>query len=315
MYRHCIYCSAELGANEALEAFPVGRALAFDAAKGRLWAICPKCARWNLSPLEERWEAVEAAEKLFVDTRFRVQAENVGLARLLDGTRLVRVGAALPGELAAWRYGGELARRRRMHRVKIAGILASTTAFFLVTPLVLPALFVYGEVDRRLRKTPPPPPLFRAPGGKTIARVTELWETYTGLDSRGRPGLVLIPHGAPKERPVAVELLGDDMWGPLARLLAAVNAAGATPRDAAFALERMVERGGPEAFLRERAAANYSPTAGTGELTPGFNAFGRGALGLVGIHRPLPEQRWVSLAMEMAVHEETERRAMEGELA
>ena len=57
MYRSCIFCSAGLGANLALPRFPVGRTLAFDAAKGRLWVVCPKCARWNLTPLEERWEA------------------------------------------------------------------------------------------------------------------------------------------------------------------------------------------------------------------------------------------------------------------
>src|SRR5215211_6943824 len=112
MYRHCIYCSADLGANESLEAFPVGRTVAFDGAKGRLWAICPKCARWNLAPLEERWEPVEEAEKAFAETRLRVQRENVGIAKLRDGTRLVRVGAALTGELAAWRYGEQFARRR-----------------------------------------------------------------------------------------------------------------------------------------------------------------------------------------------------------
>ena len=62
MYRHCIYCSADLGSNEAIEEFPVGRTVAVDAAKGRLWAVCARCARWTLAPLEERWEAVEAAE-------------------------------------------------------------------------------------------------------------------------------------------------------------------------------------------------------------------------------------------------------------
>ena len=115
MYRSCIYCSADLGANEAVEAFPVGRTLAFDAAKGRLWAVCGKCARWNLSPVEERWEPVEEAERLFHDARLRAQSENIGLARLRDGTRLIRVGAALGGELAAWRYGDQLVKRRRKH--------------------------------------------------------------------------------------------------------------------------------------------------------------------------------------------------------
>src|SRR5688572_12211484 len=108
MYRNCIFCAADLGANDALEQFPVGRSLAFDAAKGRLWAVCHRCARWNLAPLEERWEAIEAGERLFRDARLRAQSENVGVARLADGTRLIRVGQALTGELAVWRYGEQL---------------------------------------------------------------------------------------------------------------------------------------------------------------------------------------------------------------
>src|SRR3954463_5872146 len=102
MYTRCIYCSATLGRNETVEEFPVGRTVAFDAAKGRLWAICGRCARWNLAPIEERWEAVESLERRFRDTRLKVQSENVGLSKAPDGTRLVRVGQALPGELAAW---------------------------------------------------------------------------------------------------------------------------------------------------------------------------------------------------------------------
>lgn len=55
MYATCVYCHGALGANEVVEHFPVGRKLAFDAARGRLWAVCPRCTRWNLSALEERW--------------------------------------------------------------------------------------------------------------------------------------------------------------------------------------------------------------------------------------------------------------------
>ena len=100
MYRTCIFCSSVLGRNHAIEAFPVGGRLAFDAWKGRLWVICARCQRWNLAPIEERWEAVEQAERSYREARTRVQSENIGLARLRDGTRLVRVGGALPGELA-----------------------------------------------------------------------------------------------------------------------------------------------------------------------------------------------------------------------
>ena len=58
MYKTCMFCNRPLGANQVLEHFPVGRRLAFDAERGRLWVVCRKCERWNLSPIEERWEAV-----------------------------------------------------------------------------------------------------------------------------------------------------------------------------------------------------------------------------------------------------------------
>ena len=86
MFATCLFCNESLDCNESLESFPVGKRLAFDAAKGRLWVICRKCERWNLSPLEERWEAIEQAERLYRDTRKRVATDNIGLAKLRDGT-------------------------------------------------------------------------------------------------------------------------------------------------------------------------------------------------------------------------------------
>ena len=79
MYRTCIFCRKPLGSNEVVETFPVGRRLAFDAARGRLWVVCRKCERWNLTPLEERWEAVEDCERIFRDTHLRVSTDNIGL--------------------------------------------------------------------------------------------------------------------------------------------------------------------------------------------------------------------------------------------
>jgi len=53
----------QLGTSDVIEHFQIGRRLAFDSAKGRLWVGCPHCSRWNLTPLEERWEPVEECEK------------------------------------------------------------------------------------------------------------------------------------------------------------------------------------------------------------------------------------------------------------
>ena len=89
MYANCMFCQKELGRNQVVEHFPVGRRLVFDSARGRLWVVCRKCERWNLTPLEERWEAVEECERLFRETRLRTQSRNMGLARHREGLVLV----------------------------------------------------------------------------------------------------------------------------------------------------------------------------------------------------------------------------------
>src|SRR5687768_9076902 len=113
MYHSCIFCRTDLGANESIEEFPVGRRLAFDSARGRLWVVCRTCERWNLSPLEQRWEAIEECERAFSNTKLRVSTEHIGLARVSEGLELVRVGQPLRPELAAWRYGDQFGKRRR----------------------------------------------------------------------------------------------------------------------------------------------------------------------------------------------------------
>src|SRR5689334_11165251 len=124
MYSTCLFCNADLGANEVIEHFPVGRRLAFDAAKGRLWVVCRRCERWNLTPLEERWEAIEACEREFANTKLRVSTDEIGLARLREGLELVRIGAPQRPEMAAWRYGDQFGRRRRRHLTLLAGGVA-----------------------------------------------------------------------------------------------------------------------------------------------------------------------------------------------
>src|SRR5438034_8869903 len=109
MYTTCLFCHSDLNANHFLPTFPVGRRLAFDAQKGRLWVVCTRCGRWNLTPLEERWEAIDECERLFRGTRLRLSTDNVGLAQFRGGFELVRIGPALLPEIASWRYGTRLA--------------------------------------------------------------------------------------------------------------------------------------------------------------------------------------------------------------
>src|SRR4051794_20564233 len=121
MFSTCIHCHVPLGSNDTIEHFQVGQRLAFDPAKGRLWVVCPACRRWNLTPLEERWEAIEECERLFRGTRLRASTDNIGLARLHSGMELVRVGRPQLPEIASWRYAMTL-RRRWLMRSAPAGI-------------------------------------------------------------------------------------------------------------------------------------------------------------------------------------------------
>jgi hypothetical protein len=135
MYSTCLFCHTQLGANEAVEHFPVGRRLAFDAAKGRLWVVCRKCERWNLTPIEERWEAIEECERCYRGTKLRVSTEQIGLARLSEGLELVRIGRPLRPEFAAWRYGDQFGRRRRKTIIQGTAIAAGLATIPFLGPV------------------------------------------------------------------------------------------------------------------------------------------------------------------------------------
>lgn len=115
--RHCIFCHGQLPRNEAVEHFPVGERVAFDPGRGRLWAVCGSCGRWNLAPFEERWEALEELEKAGRDQgRVLASTEHIALIRV-PGIDVVRVGSAKLAEEAWWRYGTRMMKRRRTHRL------------------------------------------------------------------------------------------------------------------------------------------------------------------------------------------------------
>jgi hypothetical protein len=158
MFSSCLFCHGALGANDTIEHFPVGKRLAFDGERGRLWAVCPRCARWNLAPIEERWEALEECEKAYRTATKRVSTDNIALARLKDGTDLVRIGQPLLPEYAAWRYGDMVRNRRRRFFNEQTGTLflsavgagvlgtgvATGATSALLSPILTPILFASG---------------------------------------------------------------------------------------------------------------------------------------------------------------------------
>lgn len=312
MYATCLFCHAPLGANDTIERFPVGRRLAFDAAKGRLWVVCVVCRQWNLSPLEERWEAIEAAERLYRDTRLRVATDQVGLARLGDGTELVRIGRPLLPEFAAWRYGGRFSQRWRKY-LKHTALLATASGSVLALGPVLGLGFttlpvnLWSLLQARVRNQrvvarllDDAGPLVLVEGHVDAVRVVVDPEAPGGWrlsvpHHRADAGVGRFVKGASWPFPRA-ELRGAAAVEAARQILPVVNRKGARARTVDDAV-RLLEASGDLARTFARAAQTVGRD-GSGDPSRDVG------------HLPAP----LRLALEMAAHEDVERRAMEGEL-
>lgn len=356
MYSTCLFCSASLGTNEAVEAFPVGRRLAFDAWKGRLWAVCGRCGRWNLAPLEERWEAVEQAERLFVDTRTRVHSEHIGLARLPDGTQLVRVGKVVPGELAAWRYGSRLISRRRRNLAVTGAVITGAVAVTAGLPLIASAGLPIGllnavqiaqvlRVESQKRRIVHRVAAEDSPSGSPI--VVRRWHlhhavlgrTDTGDLSVDLPPLVVQSEWKGRSRRVTsrdpespLRITGEEAQRVVARSMMDYNRAGATKHDVEEALRLIDAAGGASEFACRTAEAGSSIARPDPFRTGGAKGASYSLRQILGTFRGeiLPVVKYRSpfiderrpqlsrldaLALEIALQDEAERRALEGELA
>jgi hypothetical protein len=321
MYRACLFCNSDLGRNEAVEHFPVGRRLAFDASRGRLWVVCRKCERWNLTPLEERWEAIVECERAFRGTRLRVSTDEIGLARLREGLELVRIGEPQRPELAAWRYGDQFGRRRRRQFLIGGGVAVLAGTVLIVGPglgligagAVSPMMnlgnaLVQGYRSKKLISVP-------APGGGVLrTRLSDVDRVKLELAGHAarlddvRLTLPVVPAGAVRtgwrrhqERETRV-LEGDAALRAAGALLPLINRSGGSTSDVQRAVSIVEDAGSPERLFAS-TALELESRGGTG-----FRGRGRGRSSL----KRVPHV--TRLALEMAAHEESERRALEGEL-
>ena len=137
MLTTCLACHRPFPANETLEHFPVGHRIAYDPERGRLWAVCPSCARWTLAPFDARWEALEELERTARDrARLLAETDNIGLLTV-DDIDVIRVGHADLREESWWRFGKEFAvRRKKAKRQVLKGkiVNAAATAVILGIP-------------------------------------------------------------------------------------------------------------------------------------------------------------------------------------
>ena len=301
VYKTCLFCKKPLGENQVVEHFPVGRRLAFDEAKGRLWVVCRKCLRWNLTPIEERWEAIEECERIYRDTPVRVSTENIGIARHPGGLDLVRIGRARRREFAAWRYAQRF--RRRLFRTHgafatyYAGLFALDAGLLVLPTGLLSATGTAGVAW-----------LFLHTVGKV--RVGD-GVRQDGATDRGdiirfrfkdHWSIRLLPDGGDPGFGVEIRKLtrrawfeGEDARRVAAAVIPAFNPAGGTRYKVEQAVAEIESSGHPSRFITDAANRGY-----------------RGWRFREGHIRSFPVT--TKLALEMALHEERERRALEGEL-
>ena len=319
MYTTCIFCHGDLDRNEAIEEFPVGRRLAFDGAKGRLWVVCRRCERWNLSPLDTRWEAIEACERAFSSTRMRVSSDNIGLAKLREGLELVHVGDPVRQEFAAWRYGDQFGRRRKRAMLMTGAAATAVGALWVGGFVSLGGLWVGTRMSQRWYRN------------RTILRTRDqsgapvrilrkhLYTSHLVPDDEGRGwGLRVdhLPGPGRGDRRQSMIVHGREALGLAGQLMAQANRRGGRDTEIRAAVRRIEHAGHPEVFLPEAAEAAQRYLRKSGPLA--FESRSR-SRAIEKLRKPLPGSLAglnpsMRLAIEMATHEEAEREALEGEL-
>jgi len=295
MYTTCMFCGTSLGTNEVIETFPVGRRLAFDESRGRLWVVCKSCERWNLTPLEERWEAVEDCERIFRETTLRSSTENIGLARVPEGLELVRIGEPLRNEFAARRYGDQFGRRRKKDLTYTFGggalSLGATIRGPIAAGISLSSFsgmyhLIGPMMNRRHRAK------LHTDDGRILKVPVEKFGTI-----RLRPGddgqsLRLRLFKGKKEE----WFEGPEAERFASRLIPKVNRSGAKKDAVTDAVRAIEDAGHPERFVKDLVARE--------DFAGGYRDYGAVT--------KMPSE--LKLALEMSLHEEDERRALEGEL-
>lgn len=292
MYSTCIFCNHSLGSNEVLEQLPVGRRLAFDERVGRLWVICRFCHRWNLSPLEHRLEIIDECERLFRAARTRVMSENIGLARLSEGLELVRIGKALWPEFASWRYGEQFGMRRYRRLVGVGGGVGALAALGIgsaATGVAMLALtgtawtltqrIIYGSPDSIVGRIPI--------DGRLLEISRAQLDRIRLIGDESDPWRMQL-----QESSTTFVLSGKDAERAAALLLPKLNLFGGSRAEVQSAIGLIERAGDPLAYLE---VVRTSLDARMGKPMR---------------RMPYP----MRLGLEMAAHEDAERRALRGEL-
>lgn len=291
MLRSCLFCHAPFALNDQLEHFNVGRRLAFDPARGRLWAVCPVCARWSLAPIEERWEALDELERLVRDRgKLLIQTDNIGLLRAGE-LEIVRVGRAELREEAWWRYGRAIVQRRLVAWVAGAADVGLMVAASTVLPGMGAGLISSTVKWARFGSNAWKGEVFCERCGRPTTRLS--------FSAAGKLRLIHGPDGLPalrgdcgscawRLRDGSLQWSGAHAERTLRRIMAYQNAAGASRRRVEEAAQTIARAGSAEALIAHAA-----------ERRPQIREFQKS------------KYRTAALALEIAANDDMERRLLE----
>jgi len=227
----------------------------------------------------------------------RSSTGQIGLARVKEGTDLIRIGQPLRPEFAGWRYGKHFQRRLRIQQAAVVTSLAASVALRVFTG----AWFGFGSLGAPLlvrfitRKSD----LGRA--RRFIVQQAER-EFGTKVWKYERVGIRIIPAEDPQGWGLrfALDAMFLDFHGADALHAAhiispAINASGASIRHFELAVREIEIANSPEAYFRK--VLKYGQSQGW--RYTGLSEY--------------PEH--MRLAFEMASHEQSEQVALAGDLA
>lgn len=304
MYKNCLFCRRPLGENGTLEFLPVGRRLAFDAHRGRLWVVCSACGRWNLCPFEERWEALDECARLSETALVEEASDEISLLRHKGGLSLIRVGKPSLSELVSWRYARNLIRRRRVFMANVA-VAGTASALMLVGTaagwtVAVPILVTLNGLVPILEAKRTVIDVTTADGTDLVCTAPMARGLCFQHDAAGGLALRVRTKNAGYQ-----EVTGDDAGILLARAMPYINETGGTVDSALLAARSITERGGIDGFL--------ASVAQDGDLHQGAVLKARG-------HHPRREgaiyryPKPLQLAIEAASQIHQEDRFLSGEM-
>ena len=294
MFKTCAFCNAPFDGDGGPSGLSVGRRLAFDEWRGRLWVVCSKCSRWNLTPLDDRLERIDVVARAARDGGQVVAA--TGEVALIRWQRydFVRVGKPLRVELSTWRYGERL-RTRQRERMKVVvpltvaavglGIAANVAAggglgvFVWNLHHVVDRIYIGIVGNRKVALTEPP--ICAHCGSLMQLRARHVQHARVVPDAHAEVAVVL---SCPKCRREGAQLTGVDAVQVLRQGLTYLNVTRSGRRRAEDAARVVDQVGGPDRLLHDVARR---------ELT---------------LRSLRPERR---LALEMAVDERAEVEELE----